>query len=105
MRLLEKDLKLRKGDSYMLWWKGYVSKLGQCTRTAAAVVVVDAAEHDEQRPEHGDDDGDNAEVVAVVAAVGRTFAENAGADAAAVGSERPIAAQTSRKSREGRDRR
>ena len=85
---------------------GYVSRPGQCTRSAAAVVAVAAEHDDEQRPEHDDDvDDDNAvEVVAVVdAEAGRTSADAA---AVAVGNERPIVAgQTSRKSREGRDRR
>jgi hypothetical protein len=95
----------------MLLWRGYVSRLVQCTRSAVAGVAGD--ERDEERPEH-DDDGvadDNAVEVAavVVAEAGRTFVETADVDAAAVaavGNERPtVAGQTSRKSREGRDRR
>jgi hypothetical protein len=110
---LERDLKQHKGDSCMLLWRGYVSRLVQCTRSAVAVGA--GGEHDEERPEHDDDgaaDDNAAEVVAVVAEAGRTFVETADVDAdaavavAAVDNERPIvAAQTSRKSREGRDRR
>lgn len=110
-------MKQHKGDSCMLLWRGYVSRLVQCTRSAVAVGA--GGEHDEERPEHDDDgaaDDNAAEVVAVVAEAGRTFVETADVDAdadaaaavaaAAVGNERPIvAAQTSRKSREGRDRR
>lgn len=98
LRLLERDLKLRKGDSCMLWLRGCVSILGQYTHIAA--------EADSQRPERDDDehaaDGDNgAENVVAGAEAERTSA----VAAAGAGTGRSTAARTSKRSREGRDRR
>lgn len=99
LRLLEKGLKLRKGDSCMLELRGCVSILGQCTHIAA--------EADSQRPEHDDDehaDGDNGAENVVAAAEAEAERTSAAAGAGA-GNGRPTAARTSQRSREGRDRR